>query len=75
VRAVRRAVELTRLGLDADLHITATRDAAELEAWMRERLDGYATIVIVGGDGSLGVGYNAVAGREVDARLHPGGLR
>ena len=71
---VRRAVELTRLGLDADLHITATRDAAELEAWMRERLDGYATIVIVGGDGSLGVAYNAVAGRQVTLGYVPAGF-
>jgi diacylglycerol kinase (ATP) len=61
---VRRAVELARRALDADLHVTATRDAAELEAWLRERIDGYTTAVIAGGDGSLGVAFNVAAGRE-----------
>jgi diacylglycerol kinase (ATP) len=71
---VRRAVELTQRAFDADMHVTATRDAAELEAWMHDRLDGYATIVIVGGDGSLGVGYNAVAGRDVTLGYIPAGF-
>ncbi len=30
---------------------------------MDERLGEYATVVVVGGDGSLGVAYNAVADR------------
>lgn len=61
---VRRAVELARRALDADLHVTATRDVRELTAWLAERIDGYATAVIAGGDGSLGVAYNVAAGRE-----------
>ena len=61
---VRRAVELARCALDADLHVIATRDVAELGAWLAERIDGYATAVIAGGDGSLGVAYNVAAGRD-----------
>jgi diacylglycerol kinase (ATP) len=61
---VRRAVELARRALDADLHVTATRDVAELDAWLRERIDGYTTAVIAGGDGSLGVAFNVAAGRD-----------
>ena len=34
-----------------------------LAAWLEERIDGYATAVIAGGDGSLGVAYNVAAGR------------
>jgi diacylglycerol kinase family enzyme len=60
----RRTVELVRRRLDADLHVTNTRDVAELEAWLRERIDSYRTVVVVGGDGSLGVTYNVVAGRS-----------
>lgn len=71
---VRRAIELTRIALDADVHVTATRDAAELEAWMRERVDAYTTIVIAGGDGSLGVGYNVVAPRDVTLGYIPAGF-
>ncbi|MDQ4036531.1 MAG: hypothetical protein M3153_11505 [Chloroflexota bacterium] len=61
---VRRAVELARRALDADLHVTSTRDVEELTLWLTERIDGYETAVIVGGDGSLGVAYNVAAGRE-----------
>jgi diacylglycerol kinase (ATP) len=61
---VRRAVELARRALDADLHVTATRDVTELTAWLTERIGGYATAVIAGGDGSLGVAYNVAAGHE-----------
>ncbi len=62
--AVRRVVELARHALDADVHVTSTRDADELGAWLRERIDPYATAVIAGGDGSLGVAYNVAAGRD-----------
>lgn len=62
--AVRRVVELARHALDADLHVTSTRDAAELGAWLRERIDPYTTAVIAGGDGSLGAAYNVAAGRD-----------
>jgi diacylglycerol kinase (ATP) len=61
---VRRAVELARRALDADLHTTATRDADEFGGWLRERIDRYETAVIAGGDGSLGVAYNVAAGRD-----------
>lgn len=61
---VRRAVELARRALDADLHVIATRDVDELTAWLTERVDGYGTAVIAGGDGSLGVAYNVAADRE-----------
>ena len=60
---VRSAVALARRALDADLYVTATRDREELRAFLDERLGAYRTVVMVGGDGSLGVVYNAVAGR------------
>ncbi len=63
-KRVRAAVSLARRALDADLHVTATRDRDELRAFMDQRLDPYAMVVIVGGDGSLGVAYNAVADRS-----------
>lgn len=62
-KRVRSAVALARRALDADLHVTATRDRDELRAFLDERLGEYRTVVIVGGDGSLGVAYNAVADR------------
>ncbi len=61
---MRTAVALARRALDADLHVTATRDRDELRAFLDERLGDYGTAVIVGGDGSLGVAYNAVADRQ-----------
>jgi diacylglycerol kinase family enzyme len=64
----RRTVELARRALDADLHVTATRDAGELAAWLAARIDPYATAVIAGGDGSLGVAYN-VASRQPGVTL------
>ena len=60
---MRATVDLARRALDADLHVTATRDVAELSAWLEERIDGYETAVIAGGDGSLGVAYNVAATR------------
>ncbi len=71
---VRRAVDLVRRQLDADLHITATRDAAQLAAWMHERIEGYQTVVAAGGDGSLGVAYNVAAGRDVTVGYLPAGF-
>lgn len=48
---------------------------AELGAWLAERLPGYATAVIVGGDGTLGVAYNVVAGvDEVKLGYIPAGF-
>jgi diacylglycerol kinase family enzyme len=70
----RAAVALARTALGADLHAVATRDAAVLARWMGERLDGYRTVVIAGGDGSLSVAYNAVVGREVTLGYIPAGF-
>ena len=67
-------MELVRRRLDADLHETATRDAAELDAWMRERLGDYRTVIAVGGDGSLGVAYNVAAGQDVTVGYVPAGF-
>ncbi len=72
---VRTAVSLTRRALDADLHVTATRSIDELRGFLDERLGAYRTVVMVGGDGSLGVAYNAVADRpEVTLGYIPAGF-
>lgn len=55
---------MARRALDADLHVTATRDPVVLAAWLDARLDGYETAVIAGGDGSLSVAYNVAATRS-----------
>jgi diacylglycerol kinase family enzyme len=65
---VRSTVALARRALDADLHVTGTRDRDELRAFLDDRLGAYDTVVMVGGDGSLGVAFNAVADRP-DVRL------
>ncbi|MDQ2940897.1 MAG: hypothetical protein M3R05_01770 [Chloroflexota bacterium] len=67
-------MELVRALLDADLFVTATRSPAELEGWLRERADDYRTVVIAGGDGSLGVAYNVFAGREATLGYIPAGF-
>lgn len=71
---VRSAVALARRALDADLHVTATRDRDELAAFLTERISGYGTVVIAGGDGSLGVAYNVVAGRDLTLGYIPAGF-
>ncbi len=71
---VRSAVALARRALDADLHVTSTRDRDELAAFLAERIDAYRTVVMVGGDGSLGVTYNAVVGRDVILGYIPAGF-
>jgi diacylglycerol kinase family enzyme len=74
-RRVRRAVELVRRTLDADLHEANTRDPGELTRWMDERLDPYRTVVVAGGDGSLAMAYNLLAGRpDVVLGYIPGGF-
>jgi diacylglycerol kinase family enzyme len=74
-RRVRRAVALAREALDADLHEADTRDAGELTSWMDERVAGYRTVVVAGGDGSLAMAYNLLAGREdVAIGYIPGGF-
>ena len=70
----RRGVELVRALLDAELFVTATRIPSELESWLRERAGDYRTIVIAGGDGSLGVAYNVFAGHDVTLGYIPAGF-
>ena len=71
---VRQAVELTRRALDADLHVTATRDADEFRAWLETLVGPYRTVVVAGGDGSLGVAYNLLAGTDVAIGHLPAGF-
>jgi diacylglycerol kinase family enzyme len=71
---VRRTVELAREALDADVTTTATRDADELDSWLRPRVDDHDTIVVAGGDGTLGVAYNVLAGRDVPLGYIPAGF-
>ncbi len=74
---VRRAVHATQRLLDADLHVTSTRDAATLTAWLGETIPAaarYDTIVVAGGDGTLSVAYNALAGRDVTIGYLPAGF-
>ncbi|MEO8247644.1 MAG: diacylglycerol kinase family protein, partial [Chloroflexota bacterium] len=74
---VRRAVEATRRLLDADLHVTSTRDPKTLMAWLHDTLPTgtpYATVVVAGGDGTLSVAYNALAGRDVTIGYLPAGF-
>jgi diacylglycerol kinase family enzyme len=72
---VRRTVELARHALDAEVHTVATRVAADYGGWLGERIGEYATAVIVGGDGSLGVAYTVAAGhRDLTLGWIPGGF-
>ena len=71
---VRQAVALATRALGADLHTVATRDAAVLTTWMAERMDGYGTVVVAGGDGSLSVAYNVAEGRNVTLGYIPAGF-
>lgn len=60
---VRRMVELARDALHAEVHVAP--GPAQMRAWLSERIGDYETVVVVGGDGTLGMGYNIGAG-------HPG---
>ena len=74
---VRRAVEATRRLLDADLHVTETRDPATLTAWLRATLPldaPYETVVVAGGDGTLSVAYNVLADRNLAIGYLPAGF-
>jgi diacylglycerol kinase (ATP) len=71
---VRRAVDLAHGALDADVALIATRDAEELEAWLAPRLEGLDTVVVVGGDGTLGVAYNLLAGTDAALGYIPAGF-
>ncbi|HEX6138916.1 MAG TPA: diacylglycerol kinase family protein [Candidatus Limnocylindria bacterium] len=70
----RRAVEVARRALDADLHVTRTRDPVELATWLGERVSDYETVVVAGGDGSLAAAYNALRGRSLALGYIPAGF-
>ncbi|HEY6609191.1 MAG TPA: diacylglycerol kinase family protein [Candidatus Limnocylindria bacterium] len=72
---VGRMVDLARRAMDADLHVAASRDPDEVEAWLSSEFARYDTVVVVGGDGSLRVGLN-VASSFPDLTLGfiPGGF-
>ena len=59
----RRAVDLARRALDADVHVAETRNPDELVAWLEQRIGDYATVVIAGGDGTLSIACNILAGQ------------
>jgi diacylglycerol kinase (ATP) len=73
-RHVRRAIELTRIALDADLQVTSTRSPDELRAWLEERVAPYRTVIIAGGDGSLGIAYNVLYGHDASIGYIPAGF-
>ena len=71
---VRETVELARRLLDADVHVIATRDQEVLRGWLEERIGGYRTAVIAGGDGSLGIAINVAAPRGLTLGYIPAGF-
>jgi len=70
----RRTIELAQEALRADVHTVATRDQAELREWMDARIEPYRTVVVAGGDGSLGIALNAAAGRDTVLGYIPAGF-
>ena len=70
----RRAVELVRRGLDADLISVATRDIGELTEAIGRHRGRYATLVVAGGDGTLSVAYNVLAGSNTVFGYIPAGF-
>lgn len=71
---VRRTVELARRALGAELRVIASRDAAEIDAWLRQEMTGFETVVVVGGDGTLGIAFGPAAERDVTLGWIPGGF-
>jgi diacylglycerol kinase family enzyme len=67
-------VDVVRAGLDADLIEVATRDAAELAAMLGERVREYRTVIVAGGDGTLSVTYNVLAGAPTTIGYLPAGF-
>ena len=70
----RRTIDLVQRGLEADLLRVSTRDAEELAAWLRAHATDYRTLVVAGGDGTLGVAYNVMAGRDTLLGYLPAGF-
>ena len=71
---VQEAVALARERLGAELHTIATRDPEALTSWMGKRVREFRTIVVVGGDGSLGDGVVADAGTDTVLGYIPAGF-
>ena len=73
-RRARRTIELAQRALGADIHIVATRDQAELREWMEARIVPYRTVVVAGGDGSLGIALNVAAAHDAALGYIPAGF-
>jgi diacylglycerol kinase (ATP) len=73
-RRARLTVELAQRALGADVHVVATRDQAELRDWMAARIGPYRTVVVAGGDGSLGIALNVAAGTDTSLGYIPAGF-
>lgn len=71
---VRRTVELARSALDADVRVINSRDVGALRAWLDAGIGDYETVVVAGGDGTLGVAFEAATGREVTLGWIPAGF-
>lgn len=70
----RLIVELAQRALAADVHVVATRDQAELREWMEARIGPYRTVVVAGGDGSLGIALNVAARADAVLGYIPAGF-
>ena len=71
---VRRAVELSRDALGAEVLAIASRDVGQLEAWVRDASAGFDTVVVAGGDGTMSVAYNVLAGSDTVLGYVPAGV-
>jgi len=73
-RRARRRIELAQRALGADVHTVATRDQAELREWMEAHIEPYRTVVVAGGDGSLGIALNVAAAHDAVLGYIPAGF-
>jgi diacylglycerol kinase (ATP) len=73
-RRARLSVELAQRALGADVHVVATRDQAELREWMSTHIGPYRTVVVAGGDGSLGIALNVAAENDAVLGYIPAGF-
>jgi len=73
-RRARRTIELAQRALGADIHTVATRDQAELREWMEAHIEPYRTVVVAGGDGSLGIALNVAAAHDAVLGYIPAGF-
>ena len=73
-RRARLTIELAQRALGADVHTVATSDQAELREWMEARIEPYRTVVVAGGDGSLGIALNVAAAHGAVLGYIPAGF-